>query len=85
MIQSGVLEIDVHGMRVDEAKRAIDKLLLSAGGSVYRVRVIHGYHGGNGIKSMVREEYSYSRSDKVVRVEGGSNQGITELVLREYF
>lgn len=85
MIQSGVLEIDVHGMRVDEAKRAIGKLLLSAGGSVYRIRVIHGYHGGNRIKTMIREEYSYYRDDKVIRVEGGENPGITELVLREYF
>lgn len=80
----GIVEIDVHGMGVEEAQAAVAQKVRAAGGSVYRVRVIHGYHGGTRIRSMLREEFSYGREPKVLRVEMGDNQGITELVLREY-
>ena len=33
---------------------------------------------------MLREEYGYGREPAVKRIEMGSNQGITELVLREF-
>lgn len=33
---------------------------------------------------MIYDEYSYGRNSKVKRVENGFNEGITELVLREY-
>ena len=80
---SGIVEIDVHGRTAAEAKKQIDCLLRNAGGAVYRIRVIHGYHGGTRISQMVSEEYSYGRHEKVKRVQGGNNPGITELVLRE--
>ena len=84
MLGAGILEIDLHGLRVEEAKTKIDKAILGAGQAVYRLRLIHGYHGGQGIRDMIREEYSYGRNEKVLRIQPGSNQGITELVLREY-
>ena len=34
---------------------------------------------------MIREEYSYGREPRIKRIEGGSNDGITELVLKEYY
>ena len=80
----GIIEIDVHGMRVEEAQAAVAQKVRAAGSSVYRVRVIHGYHGGTKICNMLREEFSYGREPKVLRVEMGDNLGITELVLREY-
>lgn len=83
MINTGVIEVDLHGMTVEEAKKCIDSKLRATGKSVYRLRLVHGYHGGTGIKSMIREEYSYGRDERVLRVEGGWNDGITELVLRE--
>ena len=40
-----IIELDVHGMTLYQAKVVIDaKLRRSAG--AYRIRVIHGYHGG---------------------------------------
>lgn len=84
MISTGVIEIDVHGMTAAEAQHQIDLLLAQATGAVYRIRVIHGYHRGTGIKTMLLEEYNYGRHPKVHKVVGGSNPGITELVLREY-
>ncbi|MBT9775429.1 hypothetical protein GPL15_02765 [Clostridium sp. MCC353] len=82
-MNTGIIEVDLHGLNVEEAKNCIDKQLKLAGKSVYRLRLIHGYHGGTGIKSMISEEYGYGREEKVLRMEGGWNQGITELVLRE--
>ena len=41
---TGIIEVDLHGMRVEEAKNKIDKVLDSAGSGVYRIRCIHGFH-----------------------------------------
>ncbi|MCI8557788.1 MAG: hypothetical protein HFI19_08490, partial [Lachnospiraceae bacterium] len=50
---------------------------------VYRIRVIHGYHGGTRIRDGIREEFGYEREPKIKRITMGDNPGITELVLRE--
>ena len=80
----GIIEIDVHGKNTEEAKKAINMQIHSAGKSIYRMRVIHGYNGGTRIRSMLREEYGYGREPAVKRIEMGDNQGITELVIREF-
>ena len=81
---NGIIELDVHGMSTEEAVQAAMKAVHQAGTSVYRIRIIHGYHGGTRICSAIREEFSYGREPRVKRIEMGRNQGITELVLREY-
>ena len=80
---SGIIEIDVHGLNVEEAVAKVVAAVQGAGNSTYRIRVIHGYHGGTRIRSGIREEFSYGRELRVKRIEMGSNQGITELILRE--
>lgn len=84
MTGSGIMELDLHGCRTDEAKQKIDAALRAAGPAVYRIRCIHGFHGGTKIRSMIRREYGYGLEEKVLRVTMGDNEGITELVLREY-
>ena len=81
-MQSGTLEIDLHGMTKVQAKAALDAALRRAGGSVYRLEVIHGFHSGTQLRDMVRRVYG--RHPKVRRLELGLNQGSTTLVLREY-
>ena len=81
---SGIIEVDVHGMNVEQAIKEVKTRVRQAGNSVYRIRVIHGYHGGTRIRSGIQEEFSYGREQKVKRVAMGANQGITELVLREF-
>ena len=81
-MQSGTLRLDLHGMNCAQARAAIDAALRRAGGSVYRVEVIHGYRGGTELRSMVRS--AYAKHPKVKRLEVGLNPGSTELVLREY-
>ena len=81
---AGIVEINVHGMNVEEAVEAAASQVRHAGSSVYRIRIVHGYHGGTRIRSGIRDEFSYGREPKVKRIEMGQNPGITELILREY-
>lgn len=81
-MQSGTIRLDIHGMNCAQAQTAIDAALRRAGGSVYRLEVVHGYHGGTQLRDMVRRVYA--RHPRVKRLEVGLNQGATELVLREY-
>ena len=81
-MQSGTIRLDIHGMTCTQAQAAIDAALRRAGGSVYRLEVVHGYHGGTQLREMVRRVHA--RHPRVKRLEIGLNQGATELVLREY-
>ena len=74
-------ELDVHNMTVTQAVTAIEAALRRCGGTVYRLRVIHGYHSGTALRDEIRRRYR--RHPKVLRVELGLNPGITDLVLRE--
>ena len=81
-MQSGKLRLDLHGMTCYQAQVAIDAALRRAGGSVYRLELVHGYHGGTQLRDMIRQ--TYVKHPKVRRLELGLNPGTTELVLREY-
>ncbi len=82
-IQPGIIEIDLHGLRVEDAVRKAQNAVYKANSSVYIIRLIHGYHGGTRIKEAIEDEFSYGRNDKVKSIRQGNNPGITELVLRE--
>ena len=77
----GFLEIDVHNMTRTQAITAIDARLRRADASVYRLRVIHGFHSGTVLRDAVRAHYK--NHPKVRRIEIGLNQGETDLILRE--
>lgn len=81
MNHSGIIELDIHGMTKYQAKLCIDSQLKKANTSIYRIRIIHGYHGGTQLKDMVQK--NYRNHQKVLRVEIGLNPGTTDLVLRE--
>ena len=80
-MNESIVEIDVHNMTLYQAKIAIDAKLRRAKG-VYRIRVIHGYHGGTVLRDAIRRDYA--RHPQVKRIELGLNQGDTDLVLREW-
>lgn len=82
-LSAGILEIDVHGMTKLQAVTLIDARLKQANRGVYRLRIIHGYHGGTQIRDEVRRRYR--TNPKVLRIEVGLNLGQTDLVLRELF
>lgn len=79
---SGTITLDLHEMNCYQAQVAIDAALRRARPSVYRLELIHGYHGGTELRTMIRREYA--KHPKVKRIELGLNPGVTELVLREY-
>lgn len=74
-------EIDLHGKNTYQAKIMLDSALRRADAATYRIRVIHGYHGGDRLRELVD---GYASHPRVKRVERGANQGSAELVLREY-
>lgn len=81
MIDKPVIEIDIHGMQHKQAKIYIDSILKKAGKNVFRIEIIHGFHGGSALRDMVRS--TYKNNPKVKRIELGLNNGATTLVLRE--
>lgn len=81
MASSGFPEIDIHNMTRAQAITAIDAFLRRADGSVYRLRVIHGYHSGTVLRDAVRAHYR--SHPRVRRIEIGLNPGETDLILRE--
>ena len=60
----GIIELDLHNLNCGQAKIKIDSLLRRAGGSIYTIRLIHGYRGGTRIKEMIGEEYGCGRHEK---------------------
>ncbi len=74
----GIVTIDLHGKNEYQAKVTIDAALRRSRG-VYRLRLIHGYHGGTALRDMIRREYT----GKVLRVKP-INEGTTDLILREF-
>jgi DNA-nicking Smr family endonuclease len=75
------LEVDVHNMTKVQAVTTIDATLRRADAGVYRIRVIHGYHGGTVLRDAVRARYTTHPTVK--RIELGLNPGETDLILRE--
>lgn len=78
----GIVELDLHGKNTYQAKITIDAALRRAKSGTYRIRCIHGYHGGTALREMIRQEYT--RKSGILRLETGIDAGVTELVLREF-
>lgn len=78
--KGSVLTVDIHGMRSDDAKRQLERLLSRAGKDVREIVVIHGYSHGQVLKNMVRLELKHARiQSKLISL----NEGQTRLLLKE--
>ena len=77
------VKIDLHGLRQEEARKVIDRAIASAGPATYQLQLIHGYHRGTSLRSMIYDWYRYE--PKVRRITPGDNPGITVLVLKELY
>lgn len=80
-MNTGILELDIHGMTRYQAKVYLDSQLKKVKKYIYRIRVIHGYQGGTQLRDLVRREYV--KHPRILRIEIGLNQGSTDLILRE--
>ena len=74
------IEVDIHGMRCEEAKRQLERLISSAPKDITEIIVIHGCHGGTALQNMVRRELSHPR---IVSKYLSMNNGQTTLVLKK--
>lgn len=79
---AGIQTADLHGKNTYQAKITVDSLLRRAGTGTYRIRLVHGYHGGTALREFLRSEYAHH--PKVKRLIFSPDGGATELVLREY-
>lgn len=77
------ITIDLHGLMRDDAMKRIDRALRDAGPCTYQLRLVHGFHRGASLRSMIQDEYRYY--EKVLRIMPGDNPGITILVLKELY
>ena len=77
------VKIDLHGKTQQEAIRVIDRALADASPATYQIHLIHGFHHGTSLRSMIRDEYRYDT--KIKRIIPGDNPGITVLVLKELY
>ena len=78
--KGSVLTVDIHGMRSDDAKRQLERLLSRAGKDVREIGVIHGYSHGQVLKNMVRLELKHTRIQSRLL---SLNEGQTRLLLKE--
>ena len=81
-MNAGIITLDLHGKNTYQAKVSIDAQLRRAGAGTYRIRLIHGSHGGTALRAFIRAEYAHH--SKVKRLILSPDGGATELVLREY-
>ncbi len=79
---AGIITADLHGKTVYQAKVTVDALLRRVNGGTYRIRLIHGCHGGTALRDFLQE--TYATHPKVRRLVRSPDGGATELVLREY-
>lgn len=85
-MQPGIIELDLHGKNAYQARVAIDAALRRAGGGVYRLRLIHGYHGGTALRDLCREYAGHPRVLRLVaqpRIHGPGAAGVLKEGLYE--
>lgn len=72
------VEIDLHGMRKDEAVFRLEKYLDFAPDDIERVTVIHGFNGGTVLRDAVRD-FSHKRVKQIFK---GLTDGQTVFILK---
>ena len=77
------IRIDLHGMTQEKAVKVIDRAIANAGPTTYHLQLIHGYHRGTNLRTMIKDWYQYE--PKVKRIMPGDNPGVTVLVLKELY
>ena len=80
-MQAAIVTVDLHGCTVYQAKIAIDSHLKRAKAGTYRIRLIHGCHGGTALRDMIYDTYAaHPAVKRLQRIDGAT----TDLVLREF-
>ncbi len=70
-------EVDIHGYTAAEAKKILIQKIAAAPKGC-EITVIHGFHGGQALKNMVRNDLKHPRIKRKIL---GLNQGETIIVV----
>ena len=74
------IEIDIHGMSVEEAKTYLQKRIKSIGPNTEEIVIVHGNNGGDKLAKMVRKDLKHKRiKQKILSL----NAGITTLLIKK--
>lgn len=74
------MEVDIHGMSQEQAKKRLEQLLTNAAPSLEELVVIHGHHGGTALRDMVRERLHHRCiAAKLLSL----NPGVTRILLKK--
>ncbi len=76
-----VVEADIHGMNPTDARRELIRLLDRLDGSVTELHVIHGYRGGDSLRSMVQNSLAHPRIAR--KMQSFLNEGETKIFLKK--
>ena len=57
-MNEAIVTVDLHGKTTYQAQVTIDALLRRARAGTYRIRLIHGSHGGTALRDFIQSEYS---------------------------
>lgn len=77
-ITASKVEIDIHNMKREEAKKLLEQFLSKANGNVKEVTIIHGYSSGTVLQQMVRKGLKHHRIKRRIL---SMNPGVTVLEL----
>lgn len=72
------MEIDLHGMDLDQAKATLTQLLNET--SEREICIIHGYRRGNQLQKWIRQDFRHRRIERKVLT---LNQGMTILWVKQ--
>lgn len=73
------LTIDLHGLTYNEAYLKLIETFENIPNNITRVIVVHGYHGGDILKNLVRKDFY---NPKILEVGESLNQGETIYYLK---
>ena len=74
------MEADIHGMNPTQARRELLGLLDRLPDGVTELRVIHGYRGGDSLRSMVQQSFAHPRIAR--KMQSFLNEGETKIFLK---
>lgn len=68
------VEVNLHGLREFEARAKLNEVLEKIPNDVKILKIVHGYHGGQVLKNLVRLDYVHYRIDYVQPLYGNDGE-----------
>ena len=74
------LTVDLHGMKAFELKPRLEAMIESSRiGDCEKLILIHGFNNGTALRNIIRNDL---KSDRIKKIQNGSNSGETVILLK---